>query len=333
MCLCVFVCFHGPVHHCHRIIFVYANLFICFRRESGAVEDSVRSSGSSSFTQVTAMDEDQLRTPRAPVPHSHTTPESSITLTPASSHDLSAVGSPHTQATPTSLPLPPPTPGEDAALSTERLSSSDAIISLGPCSPSQSPSSKIPKPSQANSQEFYTSSPASQKTKDFRPPLKSDSEVQETSSETMDELFHNCVSKPRQILHSTGSSSSTSLEVLEILEGAHKHGQDVNNEVGAMAQSEAGQHGNNILSDKQSGSEMAFSENGSGPRTLEHEEHDEEEEDDDRSVKYDERIWPKPPDPVQVEAQRMASEAIVRAANMTSGYGLTADLRFIFYQY
>lgn len=277
------------------------------------------------------MDDDQLRTPRAPASHSHPSPGSSITLTPASSHDLSALGSPHTQGTPTSLPLPPPTPGEDAALSAERLPSGDAIMSQGP----RSPESKFHMPSQANSQEFYTSSPASQKTKDFRPPVRSDSEAQETSSETMDELFHNRVSKPRQILHSTGSSSSTSLEVLEILEGVRKHGQDVTNEEedadDAMPRQDIGQHSNPDGQNEQSENEMAFIENGSGLGTLDNEEHDgDSEEDEDRSVKYDERIWPKPPDPVQVEAHRMASEAIVRAANMTSGYDLTAALRFIY---
>ena len=42
-------------------------------------------------------------------------PGSSVTLTPASSRDMSAQGTPH-QVTPSSHPLPPATPGEDAAL-------------------------------------------------------------------------------------------------------------------------------------------------------------------------------------------------------------------------
>ena len=159
------------------------------------------SSGSSTFTHVTAMDDAALQTPRGFISQSQPSPGSSLTITPTSSRDLSGISS---QPTPTSVPLPPSTPGEEEALRTPRRSTSPPSATLAPLT------SELP-------QDFVTSSPASGHKGEFKPP-------QEASS--VDDLFHPEI-KRRTMLQSTGSSSSTSLEVSEILEGARKPGHEM----------------------------------------------------------------------------------------------------------
>lgn len=62
------------------------------------------------------MDDDALRSARGSLLNSTTqnvsSPQSSVTLTPASSKDLS-IGPSSQQETPSSVPLPPPTPGNN----------------------------------------------------------------------------------------------------------------------------------------------------------------------------------------------------------------------------
>ena len=167
---------------------------------SSTMPDSIRSSNSSSFTQVTAMDEDAVRTPHGSVmtsQQSHTSPGSSITLTPASSKDMSAVAE---QVTPSSIPLPPVTPGEEAALRTP--TSTDTQHPLFPDMSSLSSSSPAAK------QVTETASPISS--------IKTSSDV--GGDERADDTFEGATTR-RSALQSTGSSSSTSLEVSEILEG------------------------------------------------------------------------------------------------------------------
>ena len=180
--------------------------------------DSLRSSNSSSFTQVTAMDEDAIRTPHGSVmtsqqstQQSHTSPGSSVTLTPASSKDMSAVAE---QVTPSSIPLPPVTPGEEAALRTP--TSPDAHQPLFPKLPTLSSSSPAAK------QTGETASPISS--------IKTSSDI--GGDERADDAFEGSSTR-RTTLQSTGSSSSTSLEVSEILEGVRPANQPEETEADA----------------------------------------------------------------------------------------------------
>ena len=166
----------------------------------------------------------------------------------------------------------------------------------------------------------------------------------------MDEMFQSDVAKPRQPLHSTGSSSSTSLEVLEILEGAKKPGHDIMYEeedvdsqtpkqehdaepYGALQEQEGAppeqeSHGQILIPKLDLGmsehEEDESERENESPRADTDERGEEregssvggDEREEDASVKYDRRIWPKPPDPVQVEAHRLAAQAIIRASGM-----------------
>lgn len=146
------------------------------------------------------MDEDALRTPHGSImtsqqssAQSHTSPGSSITLTPASSKDMSAVAE---QVTPSSIPLPPVTPGEEAALKTPITSpdSQAVLFPKMPTLPSSSPTTK--QPNEATS------------------PISS---VKTSSDIGADDSYEG--GARRTARRSTGSSSSTSLEVSEIMEG------------------------------------------------------------------------------------------------------------------
>lgn len=113
-----------------------------------------------------------------------------------------------------------------------------------------------------------------------------------------DNLFASHVTR-RSYLQSTGSSSSTSLEVSEILEGAKKPGED-------------GNFDENIEEDIQETDEQSPETSQLGARNSELVK-------DGNSKSgggYDANIWPQPPDVAEVgiEAQRLAAEAIERAA-------------------
>ncbi len=136
------------------------------------------------------MDEEALRTPHSSVLTSHqspqqsvTSPGSTVTLTPTSTKDAT----PAEKTTPSSIPLPPVTPGEEAALKT-------------PNAPT-------------------TTSEISRQSVEALSPIASVKELEgEGDGEKVDESFDE-TSTRRTTLRSTGSSSSTSLEVSEILEG------------------------------------------------------------------------------------------------------------------
>ena len=211
-------------------------------RSSVTVQSNI--SGMSSLTQVTGMDEDALRSGRGSLFNSQnvTSPQSSVTLTPASSKDMS--GASHME-TPTQVPLPPPTPGEENS-----LSSSPAILRQPP------PASVLPHPllpevvgtpphvsrsldhltnSSSASHEFLTSSPATRfSIEEFKPPRvshsQSNSDVEEQPEQQVVtkgnqrevEDFFSASDSQRPKLGSAESSSSTSLEVKEIMEGTKK---------------------------------------------------------------------------------------------------------------
>ncbi len=126
---------------------------------------------------------------------------------------------------------------------------------------------------------------------------KSDMPV--SSIETVD--FFGGQANRRGTLQSTGSSSSTSLEVSEILEGARRPGQEMMYEETTEEEEELGKDGEEEIGAPQ------------------HQQLEERvEEDQATPAQYDPRIWPKPPDvdpdDVGLEAQRLASQAIHRAA-------------------
>ena len=156
------------------------------------------------------MDEDALRTPHSSVitsQQSHISPGSSVTLTPASTKETSATVE---QITPSSIPLPPLTPGEEAAL----RSPTDNQPPLFPQMPNLSSSSPGAK------QAAETISPISS--------VKTSSDV---GGEERGDDNYDATSTRRTTLQSTGSSSSTSLEVSEILEGVRPTNQPGTEEV------------------------------------------------------------------------------------------------------
>ncbi len=210
-----------------------------------ATPDTVRSSGGSSmssFTHVSAMDDDQLRTPHASVSQSqvHPSPGSSITLTPVSSKDISNPVSPQTGG-PSSVPLPPLTLAEesnDQFSPHERITAAQQQPMVGPgplpvTSPPTPPQTRnlaaagpnFSAAAATHSHDFLTSSPASHKPDNFQPP-KSDSSAEGAPA---DQSYQSGAASDtqRKSLKSTGSSSSASLEVSEILESAGKPGQEI----------------------------------------------------------------------------------------------------------
>ena len=178
---------------------------------------------------MTAFDEnDPLRTPLGSVQVQQSTqsPGSSITLTPASSKEFTEGG------TPSSVPLPPSTPNEDGALNLTPGRGPQVDAPLPPTPGSPHTPHGFPVPPAATSHDFLTSSPASHKPHEFQPPISSCSQSAgsdgqaSVSGEALDSIFARRGTQ-RHKLQSTGSSSSTSLEVSEILEGAKRAGQDM----------------------------------------------------------------------------------------------------------
>ena len=288
-----------------RVAAKCAQCCVCRKPESLVyVPDAVGQSSVStlsSLTHVTTMDDDHPQT----LTTGQDSAASSVTITPASSLDLTA-GLP--LGTPTSVPLPPPTPGEDASNPSSRR-----VSEIEPASPSSFRSQPpefikdtlphLPSPPHSEgsfptiptlNKDFFTSSPMP----DHRFQLVTNSNQ---SSDTVDKMFStdsSSVHRQRAKLQSNGSSSSTSLEVSEILDGM-----------------------------KRSDPEEFLGE--------EEEEDDEEEEGEEADVKqgpvseraqgdvaelpakphYDLKAWPKPPDVADVnrDAERMTVDTLMTA--------------------
>lgn len=285
--------------------------------------DNARSSGGSSIsslTAVTALDED-LRTPHTSVaaPPSITSPSSSLTLTPASSRDYSVI-------IPSSGTPPHPPPADSASF-------------LPPEAPLTPPRSNI-------SQDFVTSSPAShhlQQASDFLPPSNvSFSKEEKDEGEGLNSSHDSSVEAPqRHKLQSTGSSSSASLEVSEILEGAKKPGHEMpyeeeeeeeeEQEEEEEEQEEEDEEEEEEKEDKDEDDEDEDELDQDIPEEIEQQEDDDkpivEEDSEEEGVKveepkrpeYDSRIWPRAPvvsneAELGLEARMLAAEAIHRAS-------------------
>lgn len=164
-------------------------MMVVYRKVEPPV-DSVRSSNSSSFTQVTAMDEDAMRTPHASIiqsQQSHGSPASSMYIT---------------QTTTTVVK-------QEITEDNEPASSSSSHKSAFPAAP--------------NLHELEGLQPMKSDE-----PISGVSTLKSEGSESLDELY---ASGNRRSLVSTGSSSSTSLEVSEILEGVRPSTQEEEVEV------------------------------------------------------------------------------------------------------
>ena len=156
------------------------------------------------------MDEDALRTPHGSVitsQQSHISPGSSVTLTPASTKETPATAE---QITPSSIPLPALTPAEEAAL--------------------RSPTDNQP-PLFSQIPSLSSSSPGTKQATETRSPISSVKTSSDVGGEERGDDNYDGTSTRRTTLQSTGSSSSTSLEVSEILEGVRPTNQPGTEEV------------------------------------------------------------------------------------------------------
>ncbi|XP_064640360.1 enhancer of mRNA-decapping protein 4-like isoform X2 [Lineus longissimus] len=296
-----------------------------------AALDSFRSSltsSTSSFTQVTAM-ADGSSSFMDPTLQS---PGSSITLTPTSvTHDPREVLQTSTP-TQTSLvqdvPLPPSTPGEDELNSSRSSSIFNTPIMAGVSSPrsAQSPlgsSSLIdlqPSPMSKPSDFMSPRSTGSSETS-----LKASSTVKTidllastgavngplATSETVDDMFSKDDASsrgsqtPRKKLQSMGSSSSTSMEVSDILSLSRRTDEGS----GGSGEETAPVVTNDLIGDISPAYISAESKDYSG--------------DDEKGKKaYDATIWPKAPD-VSNEAKRLAVEALTKSG--VAGYDVVTD--------
>ena len=291
------------------------------KAETSGVPESLRSSGSSfsSFTHVSAIADDALTTPHTLLEHASSlldqaapSPTSSVTLTPTSSRDLS--GSNHIP-TPTSLPLPPATPNEDEKTP---VATPPPLSRPGNFTSSSSPDAAVtPVSSRSHDARDIITSPTPNQPQDF---TLDKSAAPLATSETLDDMFAAAAAtapqnrsvgsasgsggeelypptqtKRRAMLQSTGSSSSTSLEISDIL--SHVRKADADNTTAAGGNSDA------------AGNDMKIP-----PLPKEYAQTLEEIESatEDENAKYSYSIWPRPPDvpDVSLQAQRLAAEAI-----------------------
>lgn len=152
-----------------------------------------------------------MRTPHGSVlqsQQSHVSPAS--TLTPGSSKDMSVID----PLTPSSIPLPPATPGEESAL---RSPTSDPLQSGSFPSVPPLPSSPPLIPEQGSVDQ------------DIISPISSIKTSTDVGADGNVDDFFNGTTK-RKTHPSTGSSSSTSLEVSEIMEGVRTSAADEDHE-------------------------------------------------------------------------------------------------------
>ena len=174
--------------------------------------------------------------------------------------------------TPSSVPLPPPTPSEDAALNT-------------------------PKRPHVTSAPLYSASTPITSTHLSTSPHTSMANTSSSANASADDFYK---TQRRSTLESTESSSSTSLEVSEILEAARQPDGDEETEDENVAASRAD---DDDVMETQSSQMMDLPEQQVPQKSP-----------------YKSSIWPQPPDlgEVNMEAERLASNAIQRAAELHS---------------
>ncbi|XP_064611108.1 enhancer of mRNA-decapping protein 4-like [Liolophura sinensis] len=252
------------------------------RRDAGESSVQQSTSTSSSFTQVTGMNEDLYSVQSLLDQQTILTPDSSLTMTPSSTKEFSPATSHN--LTPSSVPLPPISSSEERDLATPQSSRSTHSTQSLPSRTDMSPRSSAPQPQEQT---------------------------------TVDDLFMGEAAKHSETIASVGASTSSSVDPVDL--GASLTTEpkvlapyDENDEevAGVMAEVEEVEIEEEDESSEEDEGGMDVdvkdskeSEDGQGEDVAESLEESSEER----------PPWPKPPT-VGSEAQRLATEAIDQGA-------------------